>query len=338
MTIVPQTQVEPLVSRASGSAANFTWGHNQYGPWTRKRQTPPDPSTPEQQVVRHAMTLLSDRWARTLTSVQRLAWDCYALAVALKSPLGRATNAGGLPHYIRSNVPRIQANEVALPTIDDAPTLLNLPPLTPIVRVVMNPTDDTFHPFFSLQDPWTETAGSALLFYVSRPQPLTVNFFKGPYRFAGSLLGNDPTLTSPATIGLRFAALANERVFVRLRLSDADARLTSSCHLQADIAPQVNPVATHATFIPGSPTAAQVVVYFDTYIRDEPHLATNWQVRYQGERWTTALAVTEGSTIRLTLITPVPTPPADWVQYRPMPGDVWALLTGFPAIPFRLNF
>ena len=281
--IVPQTQVDPLVSRASGSADLITWSHNQYGPYFQTRSLPTDPNTLLQQAVRTAMATLTARWRDTLTSAQRRSWDVYASNVTLSSVLGRERNVGGLAQYIRSNVPRVQATEVSLPIVDTAPTLFSLPPSTPITRVVLNPTDDTIHPFFNRNDPWATDAGSALLFWASPPQPTTVNFYAGPYRYAGAILARPfPPPHNPGTLSLPWPATAADRVFIRCRLTTSDGRLSSSLRLPADIVPQLAPLPVSCRYRPDPST---FIMAFDTLLRTEAHNTLNWIPHFGDVLW-----------------------------------------------------
>lgn len=326
---------QELTTFASGSAGDVVASHNQHGPYTRSRTTPTDPSTAQQLAVRAALSDCVTAWNATLTESERRSWDVYALAVPTANALGRSTNPGGLAAFVRANVPRLQANEVTLPRVDRAPPLFDSGPFTPVIRVVLNVIDDTLHPFIALSDAWTTESGAALLLYASLPQPLTRNFWKGPYRYLAPLLGAAAPLASPATIPLAVAAAADERVFVHLRVTRSDARLSPPCRVPADIVPQVRPVATTAVFTPLAPPNARIDVAFDSPIRDEPHVTTNWSVRMNDFRWTITSVVTHDNAIRVFLAFNFVQVGVDTIQYRATIQDVVGLLTGIPSAPFR---
>jgi hypothetical protein len=64
--------------------------------------------------------------------------------------------------------------------------------------------------------------------YISRPQNITKNFFRGPYRYAGKIEGDSVTPpTSPATLVSDFPYAAGQRAFLRVRVSRADGRLSN---------------------------------------------------------------------------------------------------------------
>lgn len=316
-----------LQTASSGSVGDLVFSRNQHGPYTRARTAPVDPGSAQQVAVRAALSQCVTAWNATLTETERTSWDVHALAVRTRTALGRSTNAGGLAMFVRANVPRIQATVGASPRVDQAPALFTSPPITPITRVVANFLDDTVHPFFSESDPWISELGAALILWASRPQPTTVNFFKGPYRLAGRILGGTPILpTSPGTIALPFPIVAGERLFVRLRLTTGDARLTSSVYLQATPPPSTRPVPILATFTAGAP--ATIDVQFDQILRNEFHATAPWAVRWNNSAYATVFAATVRDTIRLSANNVGPDFGINRVSYVPPPRDLHGLLNG----------
>lgn len=214
-----------IIGEASGSVASLTFSHNRGGQYIRQRSVPTDPGSAFQVAVRNFTAQLAARWVNELTESQRAAWDTYAENVLLPDTLGEPRNPGGLAMYNRSNVPRLQAG---LARIDDAPTIFNLADLTtPTVDSITAASDEadiTFEPL----DPWANETGGALLIFASRPQNPSINFFKGPYRFAHAVLGDDTTPpTSPATVSLPFPVAIGNRVFFQVRATTADGRLSA---------------------------------------------------------------------------------------------------------------
>ncbi len=325
-----------LLTASSGSVGDVVFSRNQHGPYTRGRITPTDPASARQLVVRDALAECVTAWNATLSTAERRAWDAFALAVRTSTALGRSTHAGGLGMYVRANVPRIQAAVGGTPRVDQAPTQHDSASPTPIVRVVLNFIDDTLHPFFTDSDPWTTETGAALLIYASAPQPLTRHSWNGPYRLVGSLLGSDPTLSSPGTVNLDQPAAVNERVFVRGRLTRADARLSPDFRLPADPVPQVAPLPISAV-ISLAPPRPTLVVTFDALLRREPHAAFNWTVWHNFRKYRTLTVQTAGNQATLTLLDLRFEIHADVVEYTPPPNDVNGLLTGIPVATF-FNF
>lgn len=328
--------IEPLVSRASGSVGDLVFSHNQHGPYTRDRTAPVDPATVRQLAVRAALSALVTAWRTVLTQTERQAWDVFSLAVRTRTALGTSTNAGGLAMYVRANVPRIQAEEVTLPRVDAAPTLYDHAPFTPVPRVVLNLVDKTFHPFFLESDPWVTETGAAMIFWASLPVATTRNFFKGPYQIAGTLLGSDIRLSSPATLEVPQPAIPPNRVFVRGRVTRADGRLSESFRLPADPVAQVAPLPVSAVFTPLIFPRAFVDVTFDALIKPQPHFPGNWTVRRGNSIWAvTGVAVLQ-DVVRLAIINVGVQIGLDIVAYTATPPDLNGLLTGLPVLPFTI--
>lgn len=213
-----------LITDASGSIGGLTASRNRGGPYLRARVVPVNPNTPFQQAIRGFVAGLTSRWGNILTPAEREAWDVYALNVPLPDTLGDPRNVGGMAMFIRSNVPRLQA---ALPRTDAAPVVFDLGSFTnPSFGTFAGASDD-FAVTFDDTDLWANEDDSAMLIYSSRPQNPSINFFKGPYRFAGMIDGDGVTApTSPATIAASFVFAAGQKIFVQIRITRADGRLT----------------------------------------------------------------------------------------------------------------
>jgi hypothetical protein len=175
------------------------------------------------------MAQLSSLWADTLTEAQRASWDTYALNVPLPNAHGDPINVGGIGMLQRCNIARLQADEVALPQVLDAPTIYDLGAYSaPKVDSVAE-SADTVDLSFTDTDAWANETGSAMLVAISRPQNASINYFKGPYRFAKAILGDDATApTSPATIDAPFPIALGQRVFVYVRVTRLDGRFSAS--------------------------------------------------------------------------------------------------------------
>jgi len=219
-----------LISEASGSLAGVTFSHNRGGQYIRARAVPTNPATSFQQVIRAFMASLTAGWNSLLTGAQRDGWDQYALNVLLPDALGEPRNVGGLGMYVRSNVPRLQA---LMTQIDDAPGEFNLGTFQlPAIASVTAP--DALSLTFTTGDPWSDEDDAAMLIYGSRGNNASVNFFKGPYRFAEAILGDGTTPpTSPVAITLPFTLVAGQRVFLQGRVTRADGRLSSPFRLDS---------------------------------------------------------------------------------------------------------
>lgn len=217
------------VASISGSVNGTTFSHNRGGPYMRGRAVPTNPSTSRQQAVRNAMAELATAWVETLTAAQRNAWALYAENVPLVGPLGDPRNVGGIGMYCRSNVPRLQAG---LPRVDSGPTTFDLGTATTPTIDAIN-AGSTVDIAFDNGDDWANEDDSSLLCYVGPPQNVSINFFKGPYQFMGSIDGDATTPpTSPASLAPPvYDFTAGQKGFVQIRVSRADGRLSSPFRL-----------------------------------------------------------------------------------------------------------
>lgn len=213
-----------LVTAASGKLGGLVASHNSGGQYLRALTIPTDPASPQQVAVRNAVVSLSNRWVNNLTVAQRSAWDVYGQNTTLINRLGDPIHVSGLAQYVRSNVPRRQ--ESNLTRVDDAPTIYDTGDFGAIAAVATEASQQLAVAFEEADD-WVDEDDAGLMIYASRPQNPTINFFKGPYRFAGTILGDSTTPpTSPDTIAVPFPVVAGQRVFFYGRVARADGRLT----------------------------------------------------------------------------------------------------------------
>ena len=212
-----------LVTAISGSIGGMTGSHNKGGLYFRARSVPVNPNTPAQQSVRSIMGNLSVFWNGSLTQAQRDAWDVYAENVTLIDVLGEARTVTGLNHFIRSNVPRVQAG---LPRVEDGPTIFNLGFFSdPVITFI--DAGDLLNVAFDVNDTWANEDDSSAILLGSRPVSPSINYFKGPYRLAGTIDGDGITPpTSPASIANEFTFSVGQSVFAQFRVSRADGRLS----------------------------------------------------------------------------------------------------------------
>lgn len=218
-----------LISRGSGSLGGLTMSHNAGGLYLRARVTPTDPNTPQQATIRAFVAQLTSLWVNTLTQVERDKWSAYAANVTLIGPLGAAINVSGLNMYVRSNVPILQAG---FPRRDDAPAIFDLGDFTAPTITAIFATQDVFLAF-TITDAWVNETGAAMMLFLSRPQNESINFFKGPYRFAGSVAGDlaiPPT--SPATIPSQFTIAVGQKLFGRAQVFRIDGRLSADVRFE----------------------------------------------------------------------------------------------------------
>ena len=216
------------VASISGSIGGTTFSRNRGGPYMRTRAVPVNPNSPAQAAVRSFMAQLTALWSDTLTQAQRDLWDTYALNVLLPNALGEPRNVGGIGMYIRSNVPRLQSS---LDRVDAAPTIFNLGDFTaPSAASITAPGDLSIA--FEETDDWVTEDGAALIIYSSRGNNASINFFKGPFRYAAAIPGAVVPVTSPDLVASPFPFVATQKVFLRARVTRADGRLSAETYFR----------------------------------------------------------------------------------------------------------
>lgn len=222
-----------VYTQASGSIGGITYAHNRGGMYTRARATPTNPQTIRQTEVRNRMSQLTNLWVNTLTDAQRILWDAYASAVPLPDRLGEPRNVGGLGMYVRSNLARLQAGE---PRVDDAPVIFDLGDFTPITSPTANDSE-ALGAAFTNTDDWAGEDDAAMLVYGGRPVNPTINYYTGPWRYAGKIQGDSITPpTSPFSVTSQFTLIEGQKVFFRVQVTRADGRYSTSQKVSATVA------------------------------------------------------------------------------------------------------
>lgn len=220
-----------IITAGSGSMGGLTLSHNRGGMYIRSRVVPTNPNTGPQGVVRAAMAYLTNRWANTLTQVQRDGWDTYAENVPLPGPLGDPRNVGGLGMYVRSNLPAV-AFSIAI--VDDAPIIFDTSGFTPVTAPTATDAGDLLGFNFTDTDDWANEDGALMLVFGSRPQNPAINYFTGPYQQSGGISGNSiAPPASPYSGANAFPFAAGQRVFFRVVVRRVDGRYSTTQRLTA---------------------------------------------------------------------------------------------------------
>ena len=214
----------PIISAGSGSIAGLTASRNRGGLYFRARAVPTNPNTTQQQAVRQALATLVDAWTTVLSPAQRAAWDVYAVNTPVFNRLGASIILTGQQFYIASNTPRIQASILR---VDAAPTTFDRGSFSDPTFASVSAATGILTLAFTDTDAWVGEDDSFMAVYAGRPQNPSINYFKGPYRFANIVLGDATTPpTTPASIGLPFTFTAGQRAFFKVNVSRADGRYT----------------------------------------------------------------------------------------------------------------
>lgn len=213
-----------VYTQASGSVGGLTYSHNAGGLYTRARAIPVNSNTVQQQAIRNIVASLTAIWVATLTAAQRAAWETYALNVPITDTLGDPRNISGLAMYVRCNTPRLQ---IALARVDAGPTNFTMGSISPSIMTA-DVSAQTLSTTYVNTDGWATAVGGALIIYQSRAENQTINYFKGPYRFAQFVLGAATPPTSPVVSAAMFPFALTNKVFFTCRGTFPDGRLSSS--------------------------------------------------------------------------------------------------------------
>lgn len=197
---VPMKYTSALLTAASGKLRGIVASHNRGGSYFRGLTVPTNPNTAQQQSVRNNLASLQVTFANTLTGAQRTGWQTYATNTPVTDALGHSITLTGQQMFVKCNSLRLQAG---LSVIAAPPGLYGLAALTlPVPTIIAAGT--TASVAITNTDAWAGEVGGALLIYASRPFGGTINYFKGPYRYAGKVAGAVSPPTSPATVTLPF--------------------------------------------------------------------------------------------------------------------------------------
>ena len=208
----------------AGKIAGNVYARNRYGQYARAWAKPTNPKTARQTAVRALASTLGDAWQATLDDAQRAAWRDYAAAVPMKNKLGETMNLSGFNHFYRSNSAILNAG---LTLVEDGPTVLSLPAQDPTFAIAATAATGQIAVTFDDAADWSTETGAALLLYIGAPQNSNIQFFGGPWKYAGKIIGVNPGgASSPSNVATPFALTAGQKVFAKARIVRADGRLS----------------------------------------------------------------------------------------------------------------
>lgn len=214
------------VTQMSGSIGGDTHARNRSGNYVRARTKPVNPNTALQQRARAAVAVLVERWAETLTGVQRIAWNLYASSVNMKNRLGEAIKLSGFNHYVRSNSFLAQ---YALTLIDAGPTTFSLPDKDPTISIAGSAGTQRFTTTFDDGLDWCSEDNAYLTALMGQPQNAQRNFFAGPWKGIRYLSGNSGApLASPLELVPLHVITEGQRTWVQFRVYRADGRVSET--------------------------------------------------------------------------------------------------------------
>lgn len=215
----------PIFTQVSGSIAGMTFAHNTAGLYIRARSIPTNPNSAQQQATRATFGSLSTSWRDVLTQGQRDVWTEYAANSPVTGKLGDTLFLSGQQMYLRCNTVRSQG---ILAAVDDGPLVFGLADMTPPDLEFADGGSD-MNVNFTEADNWANEDDGALMIQVGRQKSATINFFRGPWRFAGEILGAAVAPTTPLQLVNPFETnyTLGNRVYWRATAVRADGRVSN---------------------------------------------------------------------------------------------------------------
>ena len=218
----------------SGALGSFVLSHNRYGYYLRNRVIPTNPSSTRQQEIRSIVSQISKRWSQVLTPEQRNAWDVYGNAISMSNRIGMSISLTGHAHYVRSNASRLYAG---LDVVDAAPSELTLAETDGALEVAISQATQQLSVAFDTSLPWVDEDDAAMVIQMSMPSGPGTTYNQGPYRYAGTIAGDQTTPpTSPQTIAVPFPVAEGQLVSVQARILRADGRLSEPFRTSSNVA------------------------------------------------------------------------------------------------------
>ena len=211
-------------AQLSGSINGWVYSHNRAGAYIRNRSLVTNPNTSFQVEARGNFRDAVDAWTNNLSDTSRGEWETYAANTPVLNRLGDPILLSGQQMFIRSYQAIAMVGGDA-PT--GAPAIFDLGTFT-VPTITADASAGELSIAFNNGDAWAVAEGGFLSIKQSRPQNETINFFRGPWRFVGSVAGALIPPASPATIPALFLPLtAGQKLFFEVRAIDADFRVTN---------------------------------------------------------------------------------------------------------------
>jgi hypothetical protein len=208
----------------SGRLGAIIASKNRYGPYFREGTIPVNPQSDRQTAVRTAFMYFTNRWSAVLTQSNRDDWNNYAANVPIIGTNGKSQKITGFAMYIRCSVAKQMAD--GTPSDYCSPTLSLPASALGVVCSAVASTQLVSVTFTNTED-WAKEANGFLLVHMGLPQLLTRNFFKGPYRYMGKVVGSVTPPTSPQTMTASFHIQVGQKLYFQCRVLRADGRLSN---------------------------------------------------------------------------------------------------------------
>jgi len=223
------------IIQMSGSIAGSVHARNHYGNYVRARTKPINPQSALQTEVRSAFGFIADRWAQTLTANQRTAWNLYGASVAMKNHLGETTYMTGYNHYFRANtlIKRVYPSTLM---VDDGPVIFELPAIDPTLAVTASEATQQLTITYDNTMDWANEDPAWIWFFQGQPQNAQRNYFNGPWRKIGQVVGiiGGGTVT-PHVADAVYAISEGQKQVIYARITRKDGRCSEVFRAECSI-------------------------------------------------------------------------------------------------------
>jgi len=208
----------------SGSIGATVFSHNRFGQYVRARSIPVNPRSALQVAARNRVKAMSSAWQNILTQVQRDAWNLYADNISWKNRLGDNVHLTGMNMYVRTNVIALQGG---LARVDAAPTNFTLAVAEQTLSATASEATQDITITYDDTAAWANETGGIQVFYCGQPKNSGIQFFNGPWRYAGVVAGvTGVPVASPLVVAYPYPMAELNRLYVYSRIMRADGRLS----------------------------------------------------------------------------------------------------------------
>jgi len=221
------------IIQISGSIAGDVHARNRFGNYIRPRTKPVNPHSVRQEQVRAQLSFLAEYWHENLSIAQRVAWEVYAAAVAMKNRLGETIHLTGFNHFMRTNGAHMRWSGVVLP---NAPVVLALPEKDDALVISDEGIATQTFNFTCDNTGWGPGVDDKLLImlYQGLPQLASRTFFAGPWRYMGIINATEGA-AGTAVRDAVFPFGLGQKVWIQARLMTDQGRLTTTWQLDPRI-------------------------------------------------------------------------------------------------------
>lgn len=212
-----------LVSDIRGSVGGTVFTRNKSGAIVRQRTVPINPNTARQSTIRAIIAQVSASWAPGTTQAQKDAWGVFAANMLQPNKVGEAIQISGFNQFARANQTLLNAG---LAAVADAPVIFNLPGEDILYATEIDAGTGKISVVFDDSRDWVDEDGAAMIVQMGIPQSVGRQFFGGPWRHAGVILGDGTTAptTPDANIDVPFVVADGQKVWTRAKIIRVDGR------------------------------------------------------------------------------------------------------------------